>query len=60
MHIIGNKIQNNIQQRFGRVMVRNGLIRQQSTLHLKSAILGFNRRNMADIIELDLLQGLVR
>ncbi len=43
-----------------KLLVHNGKVWEQSELHLKSAILNFNRKNIAKIIELDLLRTLVR
>ena len=39
-----------------KINVHNGKIWEQATLHLKSAILGFDKRNIAKQIALDLLK----
>ncbi|MBS3147330.1 hypothetical protein J4219_00430 [Candidatus Woesearchaeota archaeon] len=41
--------------KYKNICVHNGRIWEKSALHLKSAIPGFNRRNMAKCIALDLL-----
>lgn len=43
-----------------KLLVHNGKVWEQSELHLKSAIQNFSRRNIAKIIELDLLKKLIR
>jgi len=43
-----------------KLLVHNGKVWEQSELHLKSVIQKFNRRNIAKIIELDLLKEMVR
>lgn len=42
-----------------KINVKNGKIWEQATLHLKSAISGFDRRNIAKQIALDLLKAQV-
>ncbi len=43
-----------------KIIVHNGKVWEKATLHLKSAIPGFDRRNLAKQIALDLLIELVR
>lgn len=43
-----------------KLLVHNGKIWEHSDLHLKSAIFNFNRKNIAKVIELDLLKKLTR
>ncbi|MBI4016989.1 MAG: hypothetical protein HY363_04840 [Candidatus Aenigmarchaeota archaeon] len=39
-----------------KLCVHNGKVWEKAELHLKSAILNFNRHNLAKIVELDLLK----
>ena len=43
-----------------KLKVHNGKVWEKAELHLKSAIQNFNRKNIAKVIELDLLRKLVR
>ncbi len=42
-----------------KINVKNGKVWEQATLHLKSAITGFDRHNIAKQVELDILKKLV-